>query len=468
MQHKLKAALRSPNRKKAHSSAEETNQHHGTIDSHVEQNTAFHGARDPSTSSGSLEGSTHTARSRPLTSVYEPASESSAVDYAQPQPSDSNGSIANDYKTYLPILSPVDNTRDEQYNSLGGDQRLINGENDGRHEENVADRNINRYSMSRDTGHEKPLPMLPNSTNTHENGLRTQDANNTTGASSYGSTIRAVPPDASAGQTVPNVNAPQPPPKELPARQGMPVKHRGEPPAASTNVTDGSVHRDGQTNWRAQQQSLLDGVVNLRDTVDTDRDVQMAPAVTHEIIKLHEHEVIQRKIYREIHNYTYYNRLQPVIHTEVLPPRHFIPNPSGEGLIEISADELPTRTGEHRWWDIVQKPLPQSENTSQRRTEPEVIEGKTYITDEGFERKETTILYPPTLKDMTGYGGLVQPVHFDHKTGERWLGEMTTMDTLREQLTQVSETDTMKFKELRDSLPDLPPSPTVKRKPVDW
>lgn len=155
-----------------------------------------------------------------------------------------------------------------------------------------------------------------------------------------------------------------------------------------------------------------------------------------------------------------------MIHTEVLPPRHFIPNPRGEGLIEISADELPSRTGQHRWWDIVQKPLPPPEDTYQWRTEPEVIEGKTYITEEGLERKETTILHPPTLKDMSGYGGLVQPVHFDHKTGERWLGEVTTLDKLREELNQASETDTMKFKELRDSLPELPPSPTVKRKPV--
>ena len=72
-------------------------------------------------------------------------------------------------------------------------------------------------------------------------------------------------------------------------------------------------------------------------------------AVVHEVIKPHEHEVIQQRIHREIHNYTYYHRLQPVLQTEVLPPRHFIPNPDGEGLIEISADELPNRTCINRW-----------------------------------------------------------------------------------------------------------------------
>lgn len=186
-------------------------------------------------------------------------------------------------------------------------------------------------------------------------------------------------------------------------------------------------------------------------------------AVVHEVVKPHEHEVIQRKIYREIHNYSYYHRLQPVMHTEVLPPRHFIPNPDGEGLIEISADELPMRTGKNRWWEIVQREVPQTyEIQSRWRTEPEIIEGKPYITEDGIERKETTIVYPPKLADMSSYDGAVQPVHFDHKTGERWLGEVTTMAKLREQYDQ----DMLTMRELTESLPDMPPSPTVKRKPV--
>jgi hypothetical protein len=120
--------------------------------------------------------------------------------------------------------------------------------------------------------------------------------------------------------------------------------------------------------------------------------------------------------------------MQPVYHLEVLPPRHWIPNPNGEGLIEINADELPSRTGDNRRWKIVREDvqLP-SEMRPKWRTEPEVIQHPTLISEDGFERKETTILYPPTLQDMSEYDGLVQPVHFDHKTGERWLGEITTM-----------------------------------------
>ena len=246
---------------------------------------------------------------------------------------------------------------------------------------------------------------------------------------------------------------------------------------------------DRDQNWKAKQQSMLEGVVDLKNTVDTDRDTTWAPgkqspfwlseyspgidrvtnriaAVTHEVIKPHEHEVIQQRLYREIHNYTYYHRLQPVLHTEVLPPRHFIPNPDGEGLIEISADELPARTGNNRWWDIVQKEPVLPQGAFEWRTEPEIIEGKPYMTAEGFERRETTIIYPPTLEDMSNYRGMVQPVHFDHKTGKRWLGELTTVEKLKQESVRAECEDSMNMKEVTAGLPEISPSPTVKRKPV--
>jgi hypothetical protein len=109
------------------------------------------------------------------------------------------------------------------------------------------------------------------------------------------------------------------------------------------------------------------------------------------------------------------------------------------------------------------------------RTEPEIIEHPTSITEEGFERRETTIIYPPTLQDMTEYDGPVQPVHFDHKTGKRWLGEITTMHKLRHELGQLADPD-ISLKELGDSLPEVPRShevpelshsPELKRKPLN-
>lgn len=183
--------------------------------------------------------------------------------------------------------------------------------------------------------------------------------------------------------------------------------------------------------------------------------------MTHEVVKPHQHEVIQHKIHREIHNYTYYHRVQPVIHTETLPTRHFIPNPHGQGLIEVSADEVPAQAGNDRRWEIVKKEIPAScaaESSCQWRTDPEIIEGKPYVTDEGLEGRETTILYPPTLEDMSGYEGVVQPVHFDHNTGERWLGEVTTMDKLRGQLQHM---------DISQDTSELSRSRSIKRKPVN-
>ncbi|KAL1654561.1 hypothetical protein SLS61_002750 [Didymella pomorum] len=203
------------------------------------------------------------------------------------------------------------------------------------------------------------------------------------------------------------------------------------------------------------------GVADLRNTIDTDGDITWAPAVTHEVIKPHQHEIVQQKIYREIHNYEHFHRIQPVMMTEVLPPRHWIPNPNGEGLIEISANELPARTGDNRWWSICEHSSPYSLHTAlpKYRTEPEIIEAGTFMTEQGFERKETIIIHPPTLADLTGYGGPVQALHFDHKTGESWMGELTTMDKLHElkqQLDRAPDAQAFKMDGLGKALPKLP------------
>lgn len=165
--------------------------------------------------------------------------------------------------------------------------------------------------------------------------------------------------------------------------------------------------------------------------------------------------------------------------TEVLPPRHWIPNPDGEGLIEISADELPARTGDNRWWSICEHSTPYTHPTTmpKYRTEPEIIEKGTYITKEGFERKETIIIHPPTLADLTGYGGPVQAMHFDHKTGKSWMGELTTMDRLQElqkELDRAPSTQAFKMAGLAETLPKVSSSSTRRgstsmpaRKPVN-
>jgi len=46
-------------------------------------------------------------------------------------------------------------------------------------------------------------------------------------------------------------------------------------------------------------------------------------------------------------------------------------------------------------------------------TAPKVIDDKTYMTAEGFKRRETTILHPPELEDLSKHSGPVLPIHFD-------------------------------------------------------
>ncbi|KAL5116551.1 hypothetical protein ACEQ8H_005547 [Pleosporales sp. CAS-2024a] len=215
---------------------------------------------------------------------------------------------------------------------------------------------------------------------------------------------------------------------------------------------------EGHTEIEREIEQMLDGVVDLRDSVDEDKVVSFAPAVKHEVVKPHKHEIVQHKIFREIHNYEHYHHLQPVYDLEMLPPRHWIPNPNGQGLIEISADELPSRTGDNRRWKIVYEQQEVPETVQPKwRTEPEIIEHPTTTTEEGFERRETTIIYPPTLQDLSSYEGLVQPVHFDHKTGKRWLGEMTTMHKLRHETGHMSDAH-VSLKELESNLPEEVPA----------
>ncbi|EUC50136.1 hypothetical protein COCMIDRAFT_82580 [Bipolaris oryzae ATCC 44560] len=301
----------------------------------------------------------------------------------------------------------------------------------------------------------KPLPPTPSSTSYNQGDARDKLVGRavTTNGSIVGG---AQSPDLEG-----LARSPQSLGSEHHVHQDMAVKPAGFDSTSDTHDVYG-----GDEEWQVKQKSMLNGIIDLNDTVETDRETSWAPAVTHEVVKPHEHEIVQHKIYREIHNYTYYHRLQPVMQTEVLPPRHFIPNPDGEGLIEISADELPSRTGKNRWWDIVQKEPVLPEAPFQWRTEPQIIEGKPYMTDEGFERRETTIIYPPTLEDMSDYDGIVQPVHFDHKTGKRWLGELTTIDKLQRQVDGANEEDFMTMKNITADLPEIPNSPSVKRRPV--
>lgn len=77
------------------------------------------------------------------------------------QHSTSTGPFTNNDRSYPAAVSPTNYTYDGRYMTLGGDRRLITGDSYGRHGEDVADRNIDQYSISVNDGRMKPLPALP-------------------------------------------------------------------------------------------------------------------------------------------------------------------------------------------------------------------------------------------------------------------------------------------------------------------
>jgi hypothetical protein len=203
---------------------------------------------------------------------------------------------------------------------------------------------------------------------------------------------------------------------------------------------------DGPTEFKRVDSDTslgLDGVIDVSNTEDVDKSTRIAPgtltyitlpfkfyiatlcifrlpadttvAVVHEVVKPHEHEIIEERIYREIHNHDVYHRIQPVYQTEILAARHFVHDANGN-LVEISEDEVPDRTGEFQAWYMGKRDCPAVHPSRHlpRITEPRIVSDIKYMTPEGFERRETTILHPPELEDMSGYGGAVVPIEFFH------------------------------------------------------
>ncbi|KAJ8109039.1 hypothetical protein OPT61_g7745 [Boeremia exigua] len=461
-------------------------------------------------SSGS--GSVYTGRSRPVSSIYDkPQTRAPTGPKNDDLSPSTDPAIARDYKAYLPALSPVNDEHGEDYLALGEDRHHVAEGSDARHEEDVADRNIAKYSTSPNSGHRRTTAShdrrhshrVSIDTDSVGSAMSSVQTGGSVGRYSTGQEIarnghldRDVSMHAETRVQKPDLQ------KRLSSRsdhlQNDMEMDTGKPQLANTDHSSSqlsqetyevrspqsySVHATIDRTAYGEETMLAkklreDGVVDLRNTVDTDGDITWAPAVTHEVIKPHQHEIVQHKIYREIHNYEYFHRIQPVRMTEVLPPRHWIPNPDGEGLIEISADELPARTGENRWWSICEHSNPDYHQTTvpKYRTEPEIIEAGTFITEEGFERKETIILHPPTLADLTGYGGPVQAMHFDHKTGKSWMGELTTMDKLQQlqkELDRASDVKAFEMDSLAKSLPNVPStsghrdSNSIPRKPIN-
>lgn len=77
------------------------------------------------------------------------------------------------------------------------------------------------------------------------------------------------------------------------------------------------------------------------------------PAVTHDVVDQHFHEIREEQITRDIHTYDIYHRVLPVVDIVVLPARHFVLNEDGSKR-EISEAEVPGRAGTNQDWQIVE------------------------------------------------------------------------------------------------------------------
>lgn len=174
--HKLKTVLRSSHRKRDSTSSQSPRQSYDSAEAvspRTDYQTSFPLHNGRSSVDDGRRQSQQGRRSRPVSSVYDDrrASNASAPHYVptgapaehnQSTPSDSiNGSIANDYRSYLPALSPVDDLNGGSDLSLGTDKSVKRGVGNNRHEEDVADRNIDRYGSPLTISRNKALPNTP-------------------------------------------------------------------------------------------------------------------------------------------------------------------------------------------------------------------------------------------------------------------------------------------------------------------
>ncbi|KAJ4296721.1 hypothetical protein N0V90_006769 [Kalmusia sp. IMI 367209] len=436
------------------------------------------------------------------------------IDHA-PHPGDVSDeredSIADDCRAYMPATSPGSIPSAEvEFMSLGGDSRLRTGNSEMRHNEDIADRNIDTYG-ARPSQHSSLRSQ-------HRDGQVRQDR--TERRKSIAASIASLGSPDSVGSSVslqpkymlgsgvategslidgilPHVKDAHPRPynrKDWPSRLARDESHlderrrhrresnevdlsnprreslgrRNEKP--TEEMTGGSVDlleaiMGGPEDYDAGMRANLDGIVDLRDTEDSDKKTRWAPgkSVTHEVVKPTEHEIIEERIYREVHDYEVYHYIQPVYETEILPARHFVYNSNNE-LVEVPASQLPKRTGTSQRWCIVrgdeETPAAHLVRSPPQAREPRIIADKRYITPDGFERRETTWLHPPELEDMSNYNGPIVPIEFFHHPEHAPERELKRTDKGSD---HVSNGKKLTMTELSDALPVVleigPPSP---------
>ncbi|KAK3203645.1 hypothetical protein GRF29_106g216345 [Pseudopithomyces chartarum] len=344
-------------------------------------------------------------------------------------PPEVDDSIAEDYRVYMLAASTpaADNTNgppssDAGFMSLSGDSRLRTGASEMKHSEDVANRNIDQYG-STTSSHSRGSSLKGQLQQMNQAAQGRQGMNNLNSSKprrmSVAASIVSLGSPHSIGESpasslhkytlgtgvatggglidgiLPHVEDPQAlssDRKKWPSRQARDestlISQRRrpanddssseiiqeQPGRRNAKKNHGAIDlhqaiREGPDDYRNQLRADLDGIVDLTDTEDVDKETRWAPGqlyllhpvplppntppeVTHETIKPHSHEIIQERIYREIHNHDIYHYIQPVYQTEILPARHFVHNAQGD-LVEVPADKLPECTGANQRWSLV-------------------------------------------------------------------------------------------------------------------
>ncbi|KAK0271338.1 hypothetical protein LTR35_009909 [Friedmanniomyces endolithicus] len=181
--------------------------------------------------------------------------------------------------------------------------------------------------------------------------------------------------------------------KALPARPAAEFTAEGRHPGHTTELADKAVD--------------LTGIVDLSNTTDATLHEKWAPAVTHETVIQNVHNVREERITREFHTDHVFHRILPIIDIQVLPARHFVPIEGG--YAEISAADLPARTGVNAQWvlaELASRGLPRSQapiipdRFTARTFEGTQGDYKEYITSDGVPRTEQTWVYPPKMYEQ--------------------------------------------------------------------
>ncbi|KAF2084456.1 hypothetical protein K490DRAFT_68764 [Saccharata proteae CBS 121410] len=366
--------------------------------------------------------------------------------------------ITSDNATYLDSPINTNGSLGLEHITLGGDKHLMTRPSRRRYSEDIAERNMhNQYedsgavpvvpddSHSEDVATRNMSESQPSSINPVQEKAETAkeqshvaDENESSGAvlpvggpklrDADGAVVESMNMDGAPRETRPAI------PGSFPSDEGHSYAvssvapkagDTSSPKAVPSSAANGAPTRSYLVQDAAEKPSL-EGVVDLRNTHDTSYHERYAPAVTHETIYPQTHDIREERIFREIHTHDIHHRILPIVDVEVLPARHFLPDPrSPTGLTEVPESAVPGRSAALQNWVVAetvsrlpkQGPLPTAPRAfTARRWEGADGDERTYVTEGGWKRTETTWIHPPRLETGARESGQSEPFYFSSPT----------------------------------------------------